>query len=510
MSFKLFSSATTTPSSSKTSSKSTLANKQAATETQDNKKVAEDVEDSPESDSEKSEGENGTESGTGSQNENAGGEDGMNSEATFQDLGLGGWLQKQTEEMGMHRPTYIQSQCIPAVLKGRNVIGAAKTGSGKTAAFALPILQNLSMDPFGVHTLVLTPTRELAFQIGEQFSALGQPSNVKVVVVVGGLDMMRQALQLAQRPHVIIATPGRLADQLKSNRDITANRIKFLVLDEADRLLSATFRPHLKMILQRISPAEKRQTLLFSATMDENMGDENLALVGCTDPGRFTAKSNEKTISSLEQKYVFVPAQVKDCYMFHFLQQHEDKSAIIFTSTCLGCETLAVMMREMGYQCVSLHSKMSQGRRLASLGKFRGSLAKIMIATDVASRGLDIPTVEIVYNYDVPANADDYIHRVGRTARAGRGGLSVTIITQHDVQRIQRIEEKTQKRMELVETEEDDVLKLLGKVTKARRVATMELEDRDFGERERNNAEKEKKRKNNTRDQDKSMKKAKV
>ncbi|KNC82459.1 hypothetical protein SARC_05251 [Sphaeroforma arctica JP610] len=424
-----------------------------------------------------------------------GGEDGMRSASTFSELGLGEWIQAQTQEMGMLRPTYIQTQCIPPTLKGKNVIGLAKTGSGKTAAFALPILQHLSKDPYGVHSVVLTPTRELAFQISEQFTALGHASNVRAVVVVGGLDMMRQALELARRPHVVIATPGRLADHLLSNSDISIKKIKFLVLDEADRLLSETFRAHLDIILRYTPPPTKRQTLLFSATMHENMGKDHLEFVGCFNPLRFEAQSSERTISTLEQKYVFVPSQVKDCYLFEFLEKYEDTTAIIFAATCLGCETLAVMLRELGYSCVSLHSKMSQGRRLASLGKFRGSLVKILVATDVASRGLDIPEVEIVYNYDVPANPDDYIHRVGRTARAGRGGLSITIITQHDIERIQRIEDRTQRKMELVETEEDEVLKRLNNVTKARRAAILELDDRDFGERERNNKEKSRKRK---------------
>ncbi|KAL1924558.1 uncharacterized protein VTP21DRAFT_4212 [Calcarisporiella thermophila] len=412
--------------------------------------------------------------------------------ATFGELGLSEFLVDALDAMAIRKPSEIQRACIPPILEGKNVIGGAKTGSGKTAAFALPILQKLSEDPYGVFAVVLTPTRELTFQIAEQFRVLGRGINLKDCVVVGGLDMMKQAIELSRRPHVIIATPGRLRDHIESSPNaVSLSRVRFLVLDEADRLLSSTFASDLSVIFNQLP--QKRQTLLFTATMTENI----LALRDSeSDPSKkpfvYICDTREQTVSKLDQRYVFIPSHVRETYLTYLLRipQLEDRSTIIFCGRCATAELLNVMLRELGVRCTALHSEMKQSERLASLGKFKAETVRVLIATDVGSRGLDIPTVQLVINYDVPRDPADYIHRVGRTARAGRGGMSLTLVSERDVQLVQSIEERTGKTMEEYEVVEKKVLDLLTEVTTAKRVASMHLHDIKFGERRELHAKK--------------------
>ncbi|CAG8453813.1 12049_t:CDS:2 [Acaulospora morrowiae] len=404
-------------------------------------------------------------------------------DCNFENLGLEAWLIQALNSMLIKRPTEIQVACIPKILSGRDCIGEAKTGSGKTAAFALPILQKLSEDPFGIFALVLTPTRELAFQIADQFRVLGKGINLKDCVVVGGLDMMEQALQLSRRPHVVIATPGRLVDHIhSSNVQANFNRVRFLVLDEADRLLSDTFAEDLGVILDHIP--SKRQTLLFTATMTENI----LALKDSEDdpdkkPFVHRVKSNTSTVSTLSQYYVLVPSHIREPYLIRLLRSEEfaDKSVIIFCGRCKTAELLRVMLMELDIRCTGLHSTMSQKERLNSLGKFKAEVVKVLIATDVGSRGLDIPTVQLVINFDIPRDPTDYIHRVGRTARAGRGGVALSIITERDIELVRNIEARINKKMEEWKVNENKILESLNEITTAKRVATMHLHDTNFG-----------------------------
>ncbi|CAO3619193.1 unnamed protein product [Mucor hiemalis] len=261
------------------------------------------------------------------------------------------------------------------------------------------------------------------------------------------MDMMKQALELAKRPHVIIATPGRLRDHIRSSSGaVDLRRCKFLVMDEADRMLSPTFVPELEVILPLLP--KDRQTLLFTATMTESI----LALRDAEEdpkkkPFVHMCDMSTSTVSTLDQFYVFVPSQVKIAYLAHLLRTDDlkDKSIIIFCGRCSTAETMTVMLKELGIRCTALHSEMTQQQRLDSLGKFRAEVIKILISTDVGSRGLDIPSVECVLNYDIPRDPTDYIHRVGRTARAGRDGKAISIVAEKDIKLIQNIESETSK-----------------------------------------------------------------
>lgn len=302
---------------------------------------------------------------------------------SFASLNIDNWLVEALETVGIKEPTEIQNACIEPILAGRDVIASAKTGSGKTAAFALPILQQLSTDPFGVFCLVLTPTRELAFQIAEQFRVLGASMQLKQAVVVGGLDMMSQALQLAQKPHIIIATPGRLVDHINSCKDaIHLKRLRFLVLDEADRLLDDTFANDLQTIFDAIP--KRRQTLLFSATMTPEI--EQLSF-STTQPFVYSCAARFDTVAKLDQKYLFIPSAVALAYLAHVVMtEFADKTMIIFVSKAKTCEMLRLLFRELGIRSTALHSSMTQPDRLGSLAKFKSAVVPILIATDVGSR----------------------------------------------------------------------------------------------------------------------------
>lgn len=409
------------------------------------------------------------------------GDGGSSSITRFNDLGLSEWLARTCIEMGLKRPTPVQKRCIPQILNGMNVLGLAQTGSGKTAAFALPILQRLAESLYGVFALVLTPTRELAFQLSDQFKALGSGLHLRCSVVIGGLDMIEQAKALMQRPHVVIATPGRIADLLSNDPDIASvfKSIKFLVLDEADRILDVGFEDELRTVLHSLP--SHRQTLLFSATMTPEL--KALHELSGDKAYFFEAYQGLQTVDQLQQQYIFMPSDVKDVYLSHVLSSLEDKSirsVIIFASTCRTCHLLSLVLDELGIQTVALHSMKSQPQRLASLNRFKSGHVPILIATDVASRGLDIPTVDLVINYDIPRFTRDYVHRVGRTARAGRGGMGLSLVTQYDVDLVHEIEALIGKQLVEYEVEEDDVLKGITKVFKAKRLASQKMQDSGF------------------------------
>lgn len=396
----------------------------------------------------------------------------------FRDLGVSEWLELVCSSLGMKQPTQVQQGCIPAVLAGRDVIGTAHTGSGKTAAFALPILQKLAADPFGVFALVLTPTRELAMQLADQFRALGAGMSLKECVVIGGLDMQQQARALARRPHVVIATPGRLKDLVGSHPDLAAGfaRCQFLVLDEADRLLESSFEAELRVILQFLPP--RRQTLLFSATMTRSL--VALQQAALRDAFHFSAYEGLQTAKRLKEQYLLIPAKTKEVYLAHLLspeqlEAHRVRSCMIFVGTCKACTLLAALLEELGISATALHSKLSQRRRFAALDRFKSGAVPILLATDVAARGLDIPTVDLVVNFDLPVAARDYVHRVGRTARAGRPGWSLSIVSQYDVELVKGIEKLIGHQMEAFDMDEREVLKGITKVYSARRAAAMHV-----------------------------------
>ncbi|KAJ7667964.1 ATP-dependent rRNA helicase RRP3 [Mycena polygramma] len=445
------------------------------------------------------------------------------SSTTFSGLGISASLQSALTSMSIRAPTEVQAACIPPLLQGRDCIGNAKTGSGKTIAFALPILQKLSVDPYGIFALILTPTRELAFQISEQFAVLGGVLNVRTAVVVGGMDMMAQALELGNRPHIVVATPGRIVDHLRSSGgEWDLSRVKFLVLDEADRLLSPTFAPELSHLFG-VLPKD-RQTCLFTATLTPSI--EDLAAApprpGKDKPFVYRMTESVETVATLKQHYILVPSHVREMYLFHLLCNPPESTVhlrrappeptkssrkpktkkekkkptdedeppeqppptIIFCARPRTAAFLTNLLKTLSIRSTALHSRLTQRERLSSLALFRSFVVPVLISTDVGARGLDIEDVAIVINWDLPNEPEEYTHRVGRTARAGRGGVAISFVTERDEERVLKIEERINTRLEEMSLPEARVLEKLNVVATAKRLANMELHDSKFGERE--------------------------
>ncbi|KAL2165611.1 hypothetical protein VTG60DRAFT_4249 [Thermothelomyces hinnuleus] len=398
---------------------------------------------------------------------------------TFRDLGIVDSLCDACERLGYKNPTPIQQEAIPLALQNRDIIGIAETGSGKTAAFALPILQALLDKPQPLFALVLAPTRELAAQIAQAFEALGSLISLRCALILGGLDMVQQAIALGKKPHVVVATPGRLLDHLEKTKGFSLRNLKFLVMDEADRLLDMDFGPILEKILKFL-PRERR-TFLFSATMSSKV--ESLQRASLRDPLKVSISSSKyQTVSTLVQNYIFIPHMHKDTYLIYLCNEFAGQTIIIFTRTVLETQRIAILLRTLGMGAIPLHGGLSQSARLGALNKFRAKSRDILVATDVAARGLDIPNVDCVLNFDLPQDSKTYVHRVGRTARAGKSGHAISFVTQYDLEIWLRIEAALGTKLTEYATEKDEVMVFKPRVEEAQRHAKNEmkqlLEDR--------------------------------
>lgn len=533
---------------------------------------------------------------------------------TFADLGVCEWLCDSVAAMGFKKPSPIQAECIPAILHQRDVLGCAETGSGKTAAFALPILQELSQDPYGIFAVVLTPTRELAMQISEQFLAFGATFNVKVCLVIGGSNIMAQQLQLSKMPHIVIGTPGRVRHHLESAMPPKFNRVKYLVLDEGDRLMSPGFQAELKVISDACPDNTKRRTLIFSATLTDSLAEiEKLTM---RDTLYFNLSLVQKVPESIRQEYIFMPAQLKLTYLVAALtyilypakaiemlsfgskkrqkvadkdkqlkmaaeasskrkrsndinnavgasqlnvssavasilnseypeyfenlakqkqQEERDRrnsnsltsggnnngnslggenggtkeyqnSIVIFVNTCKRCEEVTQVLNELGFNAVGLHSIMPQDARSAAISKFKSYVSRILVATDVASRGLDIPYVDIVINEELPSIISDYVHRIGRTGRNQRAGLSLSLLSPHEIAILHAIEKHTEIKMTMsgmdIAKDETAIIPYISKVSKVIRTVELKLLENGFDEKLLRHQDRKKQASKDKRDKD--------
>merc|ERR1739838_278818 len=300
------------------------------------------------------------------------------------------------------------------------------------------------------------------------------------------------------KPHIIIATPGRLVDHLENTKGFNLRQLKYLILDEADRILNLDFEKEVDKILSCL-PKDGRKNMLFSATMTKKVA--KLQRASLTDPVKVEVSSKYQTVDKLKQYYLFIPEKQKDVYLVHLMKEMAGNSFIIFCSTCNGTMKLALMLRSLGYGAVPLNGQMSQDKRSGMLKKFKQRNRNILIATDVASRGFDIPHVDVVINYDIPTHSKDYIHRVGRTARAGRAGKAVTFVSQYDLELYQRIEQLLGKKLPLYPTVEEEVLLLAESVAEAQRYAQKELKEME----EKKKSKKRKRKRGDMQDTEEGM-----
>ena len=395
---------------------------------------------------------------------------------SFQDLDLVPELQATIKQLNFTKPTEIQAKSIPAALKGNDIIGIAQTGSGKTAAFAIPVLNQLWYDKLHNYCLVLVPTRELALQIQKTFDALGLEMGLKTCCIVGGMNMLEQSRELMKKPHVIIATPGRLMDHLENTKGFNLKNLKFLIMDEADRLLDLEFGPAIDKILKILPIADDtngRRNFLFSATLTEKLN--KLTKVALRNPILVKCNENNKTVETLVQSLIVVPGGLKNTILVYLLSEHLNKSVIIFTRTKSNCERLNVLLNMLDFRSCALHGDLSQQQRNGALDLFKANKRNLLIATDVAARGLDIPFVDMVINYDIPIDSKSYIHRVGRTARAGRSGKSISLVSQYDLELILRIEQVLGLKLQKDEINKPLVLQLRDNVERCNSEVIMEM-----------------------------------
>ena len=344
---------------------------------------------------------------------------------SFAALGLSEPLLRALEAQGLDRPTPIQAQAIPALLQGRDMLGIAQTGTGKTAAFGLPMLDRLSGGerprPKQPRSLVLAPTRELAIQIAQSFEAMGKHLPLRRAVVFGGVGMEPQIRALASGVDILVATPGRLLDLMERGA-VRLDAVKILVLDEADRMLDMGFVRDVMRIVGKL-PRE-RQSLLFSATMPAAIAELSAKLL--RDPMRVEVTPETVAVDRIAQKLYKIPAKDKRTLLVTLLDDPDIRRCIVFTRTKRGADRVSEHLTEAGIDSAAIHGNKSQGARQKALGRFRDGSVRILVATDIAARGIDVTDVTHVVNFEMPNEPESYVHRIGRTARAGRSGVAVS------------------------------------------------------------------------------------
>lgn len=363
----------------------------------------------------------------------------------FSDLGIAASILRVLERLKLETPTPIQTKAIPVALSGQDLIGVAQTGTGKTLAFGIPMLERLGVKKG--QGLVIAPTRELALQVEESLKRLGQPLGLRTAVLIGGEALDRQLFQLRKKPHIVVATPGRLIDHLK-RRTLKPDQINILVLDEADMMLDMGFAPQIKEILGQLPAA--RQTLLFSATMPAAI--VKIAAQYMKLPVSVEVAPPGTTVAAVDQEIFIINGEERLAYLEKILRQHAG-SVLVFVRTKHGVKALTRKLQAAGQKATEIHSNLSLNRRRAALNDFKTKKARILVATDVAARGLDISGIELVVNYNLPDNSDDYVHRIGRTGRAGQVGKAISFATpseQKEIRDIERLINKSIKRTEFV------------------------------------------------------------
>jgi ATP-dependent RNA helicase DeaD len=360
----------------------------------------------------------------------------------FENLNLRPELMKAVVELGYETPTPIQERAIPALIAGRDVLGQAQTGTGKTAAFALPLLEKLDFSERGVQGLILAPTRELASQVAEAIFQYGKHLGARVLAIYGGSSYVRQIKRLESGVHVVVGTPGRVIDLIdKGALDLSS--VRYLVLDEADEMLKMGFIDDVETILSRTP--DERQTALFSATLPTEI--RRLAKKYMHDPETVAIEHKTLTVQQTEQRYYLVDESSKLAAVSRLLEVEAITSALIFARTKIGAAQLADELLSRGFAVEALHGDMAQDARETVMRRFRRGQIGVLVATDVAARGLDIEDVSHVINYDVPYDAEDYVHRIGRTGRAGKTGVAITLVTPRERRWLKTIEGFTGQRI---------------------------------------------------------------
>lgn len=361
---------------------------------------------------------------------------------TFNELGLSKPVIQSLTNMGFEEATPIQERTIPIALEGRDLIGQAHTGTGKTAAFGIPMIERFSEGLEQVQGLVITPTRELAVQVAEELNRIGQTKGIRTLPVYGGQDIVRQIRALKKRPHILVGTPGRLMDHMR-RKTIRLQGIKMVILDEADEMLNMGFIDDIEAILQEIP--QERQSLLFSATMPRPI--QALAQRFLRNPEFISIKAKEVSVPSVDQSYIEVEERQKFEVLTRLLDNQSPDLAIVFGRTKRRVDELYEALNKRGYSAEGIHGDLTQAKRDSVMRQFKEGTIDVLVATDVAARGLDISGVTHVYNFDIPQDPESYVHRIGRTGRAGKTGEAITFVTPREMNHLRVIENITKRKI---------------------------------------------------------------
>lgn len=361
----------------------------------------------------------------------------------FSELNISETTLKSVRRMGFEEATPIQEGTIRLGMEGKDIIGQAQTGTGKTTAFGIPLIEKIDTKDGNVQGLVIAPTRELAIQVSEELYRLGQDKNVRILSVYGGQEISRQIRALKNRPQIIVGTPGRLLDHI-NRRTLKLDNVNTLILDEADEMLNMGFIEDIQTIMSSVP--EDRQTLLFSATMPDAI--RRIAEKFMKTPEIVKIKSKEMTVENIEQFYVKSVEREKFDILSRLINVQQPELAIIFGRTKRRVDELAKALNIRGYVAEGIHGDLSQAKRMSVLKQFKAGKVDILVATDVAARGLDISGVSHVYNFDIPQDPESYVHRIGRTGRAGKKGVAVTFVTPREMGYLSIVERTTKKKME--------------------------------------------------------------
>lgn len=353
----------------------------------------------------------------------------------FQNLAIAPKLLEVIQSAGYTIPTPIQERAIPSLIEGKDLLGIAQTGTGKTLAYAVPVIQRLAHEKG--RSLILVPTRELALQVNESFEKIGRKIGLKTAVLIGGADIQRQIRMIKNRPHIIVGTPGRIIDHIE-RKTLQLDDVKILVLDEADLMLDMGFAPQISRIIQNVP--KERQTMLFSATMPSEI--LKLAKTYMSDPIHVEVARSGTVAQGIEQEIRYVEANTKMGALQHILNEHAG-TAIVFMRTKHSAKKVCYALRDQKQSAVEIHSNRSLAQRRAALDGFKFGKNRILVATDIAARGIDVSGVGLIINYDLPENPEDYVHRIGRTGRAGKTGRAISLAAYHQKQLVRRIEKLT-------------------------------------------------------------------
>ena len=432
-------------------------------------------------------------------------------EETFEQMKLEKWIKKVIKYLSYKEPTEVQKYIIPQILNDKSVIAISKTGTGKTASFCLPIISELSKDPFGLYAIILEPTRELVLQVEEKLKLFSTGFNLRMCSIIGGEDYTTQLKELDKIPHIIIATPGRLVSFLENNYVKLVQNLRYFVMDEFDQLLDETIKPDIDKIITYLP--DDRITLFFSATimhtkeelkkyLGKNDKEEIYYYNNNTDEKLEDLNKNENELDKTKEKdgnkksskiiplkiknrinedvtlkYILVPQKLKEHYLLYLLRnRYKDTNTLIFVNHVKQCDFLYNLCKLFEIKVSHLHSKMTQKNRREDLQKFKGSISNILISTDLASRGLDIRQCDLVINFDIPLSTLTFIHRAGRTGRIGNKGLCISFVSQYDVEVLNGIEEDLDADFkEIEDIDQDEIMIDTGLVSKGIKLTKMKL-----------------------------------